>query len=188
MEVRGKRCLVYTYDFVFGLERRVMGRQRSSTFEDIAVIVSRLPWWAGVILAIVFYVWMHHVATQPGSPPPADMKQMGESMVGQLWRTFALFLQYILPICCLLGAGLSAYRQYGSGRQSNVPGDVKRWSDTGTVSTQESSSRSNSRSTPDCPICGASMVRRVAKKGGNVGETFWGCSHFPQCRGTRPGA
>lgn len=165
-----------------------MGRQRSSTFEDITVIVSRLPWWAGVILAIVFYVWMHHVATQPVSPPPPDMKQMGESIAGQLWRTFALFLQYILPICCLLGAGLSAYRQYGSGRQSNAPGNVKRRSNAGTAMAQESSFRPNSQSTPDCPICGASMVRRVAKKGGNAGEAFWGCSHFPQCRGTRPGA
>jgi len=188
MEIRDRRHLVYTYAFVFGLEQIVMGRQRSSTFEDIAVVVSRLPWWAGVILAIVFYVWLHHVATQPAPPPPADMKHMGESVVGQLWRTFALFLQYILPICCLLGAGLSAYRQFGSGRQSNTPGNVKRWSDTGTVAAPEPSPHPKARSTPDCPVCGTSMVRRVAKKGGNAGEAFWGCSHFPQCRGTRPGA
>jgi hypothetical protein len=128
MEIRDRRHLVYTYAFVFVLEHRVMGRQRSSTFEDIAFVVSRLPWWAGVILAIVLYVWLHHVATLPAPPPPADMKQLGESAVGQLWRTIALFLQYILPICCLLGAGLSAYRQYGSGRQSNTPGNVQHWS------------------------------------------------------------
>lgn len=40
-------------------------------------------------------------------------------------------------------------------------------------------------STPLCPKCGASMVRRSAKKGSRAGESFWGCSMFPCCRGTR---
>ena len=26
------------------------------------------------------------------------------------------------------------------------------------------------------------MVKRVAKKGSNVGNQFWGCSSFPKCR------
>lgn len=36
-----------------------------------------------------------------------------------------------------------------------------------------------------CPLCGAEMVLRIAKKGPNVGEKFWGCSAFPKCRGTK---
>lgn len=36
-----------------------------------------------------------------------------------------------------------------------------------------------------CPVCNAPMVRRVAKRGSNVGSSFWGCSKYPQCRGTR---
>lgn len=39
--------------------------------------------------------------------------------------------------------------------------------------------------TPNCPKCGALMVFREAKKGPNAGSRFWGCSRFPQCRGTR---
>lgn len=39
--------------------------------------------------------------------------------------------------------------------------------------------------TPDCPVCGGQMVRRVAKKGVNVGNEFWGCQKFPACRGVR---
>lgn len=39
------------------------------------------------------------------------------------------------------------------------------------------------RSAPDCPKCGASMVRRTARK---TGEAFFGCSKYPACRGTRP--
>jgi restriction system protein len=34
-----------------------------------------------------------------------------------------------------------------------------------------------------CPLCGNTMVLRVAKKGTHAGEKFWGCSAFPKCRG-----
>ena len=37
-----------------------------------------------------------------------------------------------------------------------------------------------------CPICGAEMVLRTARKGANAGNKFWGCSTYPGCRGTRP--
>jgi restriction system protein len=38
---------------------------------------------------------------------------------------------------------------------------------------------------PTCPTCGAAMLRRTAKRGTNAGSTFWGCSLYPRCRGTR---
>lgn len=36
-----------------------------------------------------------------------------------------------------------------------------------------------------CPICSAPMVKRVAKRGTTAGNSFWGCSKYPRCRGTR---
>ena len=36
---------------------------------------------------------------------------------------------------------------------------------------------------PLCPICSREMIKRTAKKGKNAGNTFWGCSQFPNCRG-----
>jgi DNA-binding helix-hairpin-helix protein with protein kinase domain len=39
--------------------------------------------------------------------------------------------------------------------------------------------------TNSCPSCGASMVRRTARKGKHAGRQFWGCSKFPVCKGTR---
>jgi len=39
---------------------------------------------------------------------------------------------------------------------------------------------------PVCPVCSEPMVRRVAKRGANAGSSFWGCSAYPSCRGTRP--
>jgi restriction system protein len=36
-----------------------------------------------------------------------------------------------------------------------------------------------------CPDCGASMVKRTARKGKNAGRQFWGCIRYPACRGTQ---
>lgn len=41
-------------------------------------------------------------------------------------------------------------------------------------------------SAPLCPRCGSAMVLRVARRGANAGEQFWGCSTYPKCQGTRP--
>lgn len=38
---------------------------------------------------------------------------------------------------------------------------------------------------PCCPTCGAAMVLRTAKRGANLGLSFWGCSTYPKCRGVR---
>lgn len=37
--------------------------------------------------------------------------------------------------------------------------------------------------TPRCPRCGAGMVQREARKGSRAGQSFWGCSTYPRCRG-----
>ena len=33
-----------------------------------------------------------------------------------------------------------------------------------------------------CPACASPMVLRTAKVGAHAGQSFWGCSAFPQCR------
>jgi ssDNA-binding Zn-finger/Zn-ribbon topoisomerase 1 len=40
-------------------------------------------------------------------------------------------------------------------------------------------------SAPTCPRCNSTMVRRVARRGRNAGGSFWGCSRYPSCKGTR---
>ena len=37
--------------------------------------------------------------------------------------------------------------------------------------------------TPTCSRCNGEMIKRVAKKGLNQGQAFFGCSKFPKCRG-----
>jgi restriction system protein len=36
-----------------------------------------------------------------------------------------------------------------------------------------------------CPKCGNHLVERQAKRGANLGNSFWGCSSFPKCRFTQ---
>lgn len=38
---------------------------------------------------------------------------------------------------------------------------------------------------PHCPECNSLMVKRLARRGSSAGSTFWGCSNYPKCRGTR---
>jgi DNA-binding helix-hairpin-helix protein with protein kinase domain len=55
--------------------------------------------------------------------------------------------------------------------------------------TQKTTSRSGQTSATSggllCPSCGASMVRRMARRGSQRGRLFWGCSRYPSCRGIR---
>ncbi len=46
-------------------------------------------------------------------------------------------------------------------------------------------SRSDPKSVQLCPKCGSTMMLKTTKQGANAGSRFWGCSNFPQCRGTR---
>lgn len=39
---------------------------------------------------------------------------------------------------------------------------------------------------PNCPQCGKPMALRTARKGQRAGSQFWGCSGYPECKGTRP--
>jgi len=38
---------------------------------------------------------------------------------------------------------------------------------------------------PLCPECGKPMRTRTAKAGKNVGQPFWGCTGYPECKGLR---
>jgi len=36
-----------------------------------------------------------------------------------------------------------------------------------------------------CPRCGNSLVKRISKRGANIGSEFYGCSNYPKCRYTQ---
>jgi restriction system protein len=87
-----------------------MARKKSSTFEDLIEIVALLPWWTGVGLAIVAYMLLHPIATAEIATP-TQAGQMEQFAGKQLYKTLAMFGQYLLPLICLIGAGISVWRR-----------------------------------------------------------------------------
>lgn len=86
-------------------------RRRASAAEDLMDLVAMLPWWVGVALALVGYLVLHRMALQPlvAVATPGQ----GNSMVLQgVWKGLATAGQYIVPLICLGGAGMSAWRRH----------------------------------------------------------------------------
>ena len=52
----------------------------------------------------------------------------------------------------------------------------------------EERDRQEAAEAPLCPECGKPMRRRTAKSGKNAGKPFWGCTAYPECKGTREAA
>lgn len=95
-------------------------RKKTSMADDLSELVAMLPWWAGVLLALVSYFVLHSIAsrelvglTQPG--------QMGAMVTQSIWKSLATVGQYVLPFICLLGAGTSAWRRR---ERKNLVADV----------------------------------------------------------------
>ncbi len=273
-----------------------------------------LPWWVAVALAIVAYLVIHPFAEAP--PPTAtSMEQMGQAVSKQLYRTLAMFGQYLVPAAFLMGAAVSAVgrakrkkllattaevgthdavksmtwqafemlvgeafrrqgftvRETAAGADGGVDLELrkdgelhlvqcKQWRATkvgvaivrelfgamaaagatgayvvtsgvfskdaqrfaegrnitlvdgdalqGLIGHAQNSKKSKvdierpiagpegfhvrqeptvteMAAMPLCPTCGGPMVKREARRGANAGKAFWGCAHFPKCRGTR---
>lgn len=86
-------------------------RKKSSPAEDLVDLVALMPWWAGCVLALVLYLWLHSVATQEVSEAIAP-GQIGSAVTKTIWKTLATVGQYLLPLFCLFGAVMSAYGRH----------------------------------------------------------------------------
>ncbi len=85
-------------------------RKKTSPAEDLIDLVALMPWWAGVLLAILGYFWLHSVATQPITANAQSLASSG-FILGVWWRGLATAGQYFVPIICLAGVGVSAFRR-----------------------------------------------------------------------------
>ncbi|MCB2181317.1 MAG: restriction endonuclease [Desulfobulbaceae bacterium] len=83
-----------------------MARRKQSPFEDIIDITSKLPWWVGILLAIVSYLFLHAYAIREVIPP-TNSQNLSQTMATGLFRSLALFGQYILPVAFIVGSGIS---------------------------------------------------------------------------------
>lgn len=99
-----------------------MARRKHRLAQSVMDLVVLLPWWAGVLLAVLAYVALHHVAGQPVAAT-AQPGQIGAMLTQTLWRTLASVGQYLIPILCLASAAMSAWRRR---ERKHLIGDVAR--------------------------------------------------------------
>lgn len=85
--------------------------KKQSTFENLIAIAASFPWWVGILLALVTYLFLHHYAVAVVAPSLLP-GQMGANVVHQVGKSLAMFGQYLVPLAFLIGAGISAYRRH----------------------------------------------------------------------------
>jgi restriction system protein len=98
-----------------------MARRRKGAADDLVELVALLPWWAGVLLALVLYALLHRMAVAP-LPTSVAPGQVGDMVGRSIWRALAGAGQYLLPFLCLAGAVASAW---GRGRRKALLRDVE---------------------------------------------------------------
>ena len=143
------------------------------------------------------------------------LSKNGDKLLGQCkqWRAFKVGVSVVRELYGVMAAGgaagglvvtsgqfTSEAAQFASGRNVRlINGNallelLRQGRGARAVNGQSSSDTSMKRSSspiqtgtaPSCPVCAQLMVRRVAKRGHSAGSPFWGCSTYPQCKGTRP--
>ena len=154
-------------------------RNKTSTAEDWVEIASRLPWWAGLALAVVFYVVLHRVASQQVITA-VQPGQMGEMVTQIAWKTLATYGQYILPVLCLAGAGVSAWRRHE--RQALVSGVVA----SKAADALDGMTWQQFEKLVGEAFCLQGYSVTEIGGGGADGGEFWGCTGYPACRGVQP--
>ena len=82
-------------------------KKNSGVAEDLMELVAILPWWAGCVLALVSYWLLHRVAINQTA-----MSVVPGQIAGAMAQTLAGLAQYIVPLLCLVGAGVSATRRH----------------------------------------------------------------------------
>ena len=73
-------------------------------------IVAHLPWWVGILLAVISYLVLHQFAR----PPLVTGMQAGNLagvMISTMVSALANVGQFLVPFLCLVGAAVSAWRR-----------------------------------------------------------------------------
>ncbi|MDQ2819770.1 MAG: restriction endonuclease [Pseudomonadota bacterium] len=82
-------------------------KRKSSAAKDFIGLIALVPWWIGLTIGVISYLVLHGIATAPVVVVPSV-----QGLAGSLYGTFAQALaqagQYLVPLMCLIGAGVSA--------------------------------------------------------------------------------
>lgn len=87
-----------------------MGKRNRKEVNELVQVISRMPWWASVLCALVAYLLLSSVASAP-MPKSVQPNQVSSLMVSSVWKGLAVAGQYIVPLLFLLGALTSFLRR-----------------------------------------------------------------------------
>jgi restriction system protein len=82
--------------------------KKTSLFDDLFFIASKLPWGISAVIAIASGIYLHSVASAP-LPVYSSVQQLQPMMLGTMFKTFAMFAQFILPAIFAFGAIASLF-------------------------------------------------------------------------------
>src|SRR6185437_1415420 len=86
--------------------------RRRTVFEDLNIIAAKLPWQAGLALALISLIGLHIIAVYFASPIVASRNgNLGAIYTHTLLVTVAKLAQFIVPPALIIGAGTSAWRR-----------------------------------------------------------------------------
>lgn len=86
-------------------------RGRKTEGEAAMDLVALLPWWVGLLLAVISYFFFNALS-KPPAITATHASQLGTAVVGGLIAAAALALQYVVPVICVAGAIASAFRRH----------------------------------------------------------------------------
>ena len=90
-------------------------RKKTSALDDLVELVAMLPWWACLGLALASYLLLSALARPvvvTGAGPGAITQMATQAM----WKAFAFAGQFIVPLACVIAAGVSASRRHERGQ------------------------------------------------------------------------
>jgi restriction system protein len=95
-------------------------RRKSSPLEDLIKVLALLPWWACLLLGLLSYAILSSLA-RPAPLVAVQPGQIGQALAVTMWKTLAMFGQYLIPFACVLAALGSAFgRRHRSDLVSRV--------------------------------------------------------------------
>jgi hypothetical protein len=74
--------------------KRLNNEAKGSPIEDLLEIATKLPWWAGLLLALISYLLLHQLAVSDTAP--FSMETGKFNIAPTLFKTIATFGQYII--------------------------------------------------------------------------------------------
>ncbi|NML13583.1 hypothetical protein [Azohydromonas caseinilytica] len=129
-------------------------------------LLTRLPWWVGVALALAAFTGLDRL-----TQPPASATAQLLASVGRV----------LLPLLCLLAAAVSAWqRRLGADASLHAAAQ-----DTTAPLFAPAQPPDFEDTVPPCPMCNGAMVRRISRRDGEAGRVVWRCMSHPGCAGKR---